>query len=60
MAALKKCLEEIDFADVSTYIASGNVMLASDKPADGIRARIDGPYQCPSKRWHLLLVLRRR
>jgi uncharacterized protein (DUF1697 family) len=41
MAGLKKCLEEQGFADVSTYIASGNVMLASDKPAAGIKARIE-------------------
>ncbi len=41
MAGLKKCLEKMGFADVSTYIASGNVMLASDKPADEIKARIE-------------------
>ena len=41
MAGLKKRLEELGFADVSTYIASGNVMLASDKPADETRARIE-------------------
>ena len=33
MAALRRCLEDVGFADVSTYIASGNVLLASDKPA---------------------------
>jgi uncharacterized protein (DUF1697 family) len=41
MADLKKCLEELGFADVSTYIASGNAMLASDEPADEIKARIE-------------------
>jgi uncharacterized protein (DUF1697 family) len=41
MAGLKKSLEELGFADVSTYVASGNVMLASDKPADQIKARIE-------------------
>jgi uncharacterized protein (DUF1697 family) len=41
MAGLKRCLEDLGFADVSTYIASGNVILASDKPADEIRARIE-------------------
>ena len=41
MAGLKKRLEELGFADVSTYIASGNVMLASDKPADEVKARIE-------------------
>ena len=41
MANLKKCLEELGFADVSTYIASGNVMLASDISAEEIKARIE-------------------
>jgi uncharacterized protein (DUF1697 family) len=41
MVDLKKCLEKMGFADVSTYIASGNVMLASDKPADEMKARIE-------------------
>jgi uncharacterized protein (DUF1697 family) len=41
MAGLTKCLEELGFADVATYIASGNAMLASDRPADEIRARIE-------------------
>jgi uncharacterized protein (DUF1697 family) len=41
MAGLKRCLEELGFAGISAYIASGNVILASDKPADEIRARIE-------------------
>jgi len=41
MAGLKKCLEDLGFANVSTYIASGNVILASDQPADEIKARIE-------------------
>jgi uncharacterized protein (DUF1697 family) len=41
MTGLKKCLEEQGFADVSTYIASGNVVLASGKPTDVIKARIE-------------------
>lgn len=41
MAELKKCLEELEFANVSTYIASGNVILESDKPADEIQTRIE-------------------
>ena len=40
MADLKKCLEELGFADVSTCTASGNAILASDEPADEIKARI--------------------
>jgi len=35
MAGLKQCLEELGFSNVSTYIASGNVILQSDKqPAE--------------------------
>jgi uncharacterized protein (DUF1697 family) len=41
MASLRKCLEELGFSDVSTYIASGNVILKSDKPADEIKAQIE-------------------
>jgi uncharacterized protein (DUF1697 family) len=41
MADLKSRLEELGFANVSTYIASGNVMLTSDKPGDEIKARIE-------------------
>ncbi|MBI1256868.1 MAG: DUF1697 domain-containing protein [Chloroflexi bacterium] len=41
MAALKKCLEGLGFSDVSTYIASGNVILKSDKPADAIKTQIE-------------------
>jgi uncharacterized protein (DUF1697 family) len=41
MASLKKCFEELGFDDVSTYIASGNVIFLSDKPADKIKARIE-------------------
>ncbi|KAB2834855.1 MAG: DUF1697 domain-containing protein [Candidatus Brocadia sp.] len=41
MADLRKCLEELGFSDVSTYIASGNVILKSDKHADEIKAQIE-------------------
>jgi uncharacterized protein (DUF1697 family) len=41
MAGLKKCLEELGFSNVSTYIASGNVILKSDKCADEIKAMIE-------------------
>jgi uncharacterized protein (DUF1697 family) len=33
MIALKECLERLGFANVSTYIASGNVLLESEKNA---------------------------
>jgi uncharacterized protein (DUF1697 family) len=41
MAGLKKCLEELGFSNVSTYIASGNVILESDKHPDEIKAQIE-------------------
>jgi uncharacterized protein (DUF1697 family) len=41
MASLKKCLEELGFSNVSTYIASGNVILDSGKPSDEIKAQIE-------------------
>ncbi len=41
MAELKKCLEEVGFSDVITYIASGNVILKSDKIPDEIRSLIE-------------------
>jgi len=41
MAALRELLEELGFAEVSTFIASGNVILRSDQGADKIKARIE-------------------
>jgi len=41
MAGLKKCLEELGFSEVSTYIASGNVILKSKKSAKAIKAEIE-------------------
>jgi uncharacterized protein (DUF1697 family) len=41
MASLKKRLEASGFSNVSTYIASGNVILESAKSADEIKARIE-------------------
>lgn len=41
MAGLKKCLEELGYSDVSTFLSSGNVILESDKPAAKIKAQIE-------------------
>ena len=41
MAGLIKCLEELGFSHVSTYLASGNVILKSDKRLDEIKAQIE-------------------
>ena len=42
MSGLKKCLEGLGFSNVSTYIASGNVILKSDKRAKEVKAQIEG------------------
>lgn len=41
MLQLKKCLEELGYSDVVTYIASGNVILKSKKKSDKIRTEIE-------------------
>jgi uncharacterized protein (DUF1697 family) len=41
MAGLKKRLEELGFSNVSTYIASGNVILQSDKRPDEVKDWIE-------------------
>jgi uncharacterized protein (DUF1697 family) len=41
MADLKKCLEELGFLDVSTYIASGNAILKAEKRPRDIQTLIE-------------------
>lgn len=41
MAGLRECLEGLGFRNVTTYIASGNVILESDKTADKVQALIE-------------------
>ena len=41
MAELRQLLEELGYSDVSTYIASGNVLLRSHRSAAEIKTRID-------------------
>jgi uncharacterized protein (DUF1697 family) len=41
MSDLKKCLEELGFSSVSTYIASGNAILKSDKSAKKVQDLIE-------------------
>jgi uncharacterized protein (DUF1697 family) len=41
MAGLRKALEERGFSEVSTYIASGNVLLKSDKKAGAVQSQIE-------------------
>lgn len=41
MMVLRKCLEEQGFINVSTFIASGNVILESNKSADEVKVQIE-------------------
>jgi uncharacterized protein (DUF1697 family) len=41
MARLRELLEELGYSDIATYIASGNVVLRSDRPAAEIQAQIE-------------------
>jgi uncharacterized protein (DUF1697 family) len=41
MASLRKLLEELGFSNVSTYIASGNIILESDKHPGEIKSLIE-------------------
>ncbi len=41
MADLRKCLEELKFSNVLTYIASGNVVLETDNHSSKIKAQIE-------------------
>ncbi len=41
MKELKKCLDELGFEKVLTYIASGNVILESDKSADKVKDLVE-------------------
>jgi uncharacterized protein (DUF1697 family) len=41
MAELKKCLGDLGFSNVSTYIASGNAFITSDKQPAEVKAQIE-------------------
>ncbi len=62
MAALKKCLEELGFSDVSTFIASGNVILKSNKRPAEIKAQIEkalpGSFRLDSELVKVLVLSR--
>ena len=42
MAALRKVMEDGGYEAVRTYIASGNVLFETDRPAKGLEAHIEG------------------
>ena len=41
MAPLRELLEELGYGNVATYIASGNVILSSDRPPKAIKRQIE-------------------
>jgi uncharacterized protein (DUF1697 family) len=41
MVELKKCLEDLGFSNVSTFIASGNVILQSNESANEIKTQVE-------------------
>ena len=41
MATLRELLEELGYSEVTTYIASGNVILSSDKKSEEIQRQIE-------------------
>ena len=41
MAPLRACLEELGYSNVATYIASGNVILSSDRPVGEVKSQIE-------------------
>jgi uncharacterized protein (DUF1697 family) len=45
MAELKACLEDLGLGDVSTYIASGNVLFESDEGAAALATRIESAIE---------------
>ncbi|MEK0315842.1 DUF1697 domain-containing protein [Cohnella sp. 56] len=46
MAELKAACEQLGFADVRTYIQSGNVLLRSDRPASEVKKLIEDKLHC--------------
>jgi uncharacterized protein (DUF1697 family) len=64
MADLKKCLEKLGFANVSTYIASGNVVLESSKSARKIKSLIEAAltksFKLDSKLIKVLVLSRKQ
>ena len=64
MTGLRTCLEELGFSHVSTYIASGNVILESDKRPDAIQAQIEKAlperFKLDSKLIRVLVLTRKQ
>lgn len=64
MADLRKCLEDLGFINVSTYIASGNVIVESDKRPGEIKtlteAALTRSFKLDSERIKVLVLSRKQ
>ncbi|HYH75124.1 MAG TPA: DUF1697 domain-containing protein [Candidatus Saccharimonadales bacterium] len=64
MAELKQCLEALGFSRVSTYIASGNAIIQSDKSVADIQVSIEAAlpqaFQLDSKLVRVLVLSRKQ
>jgi uncharacterized protein (DUF1697 family) len=64
MARLRQLLEDLGYSGVSTYIASGNVILRSDKSPGEVKARIEaalpGTFHLDSELIKVLVLTRRQ
>jgi len=64
MTGLKKCLEELGFSSVSTYLASGNVIVQSDKRATEVQAQIEAAlperFNLQNERIKVLVLTRKQ
>ncbi len=62
MAQLKSCLDQAGFSDVSTFIASGNLILKSEKTAAEVRIIIEKllpeNFKLDSEHLHVLVLTR--
>lgn len=62
MADLRTCLEELGFSQVVTFIASGNVILKSDKRPEQVKAQIEealpGRFKLDSELIKVLVLTR--
>jgi uncharacterized protein (DUF1697 family) len=64
MARLRQLLEELGYSGVSTYIASGNVILRSDKSPGEVKAQVEaalpGTFHLDSELIKILVLTRRQ
>jgi uncharacterized protein (DUF1697 family) len=64
MARLRQLLEELGYSGVSTYIASGNVILRSDKSPGEVKAQVEaalpGMFHLDSELIKILVLTRRQ